>query len=408
MKVINPNHQGISTLLAFALIPLSGFATDVYIPSLPSMAADLHVSTSAVQFSLVLFMISSGITQLFIGSILDSFGRFRIGQAALAIFSISSFAIAMIPDIHTIYAMRVVQGIAVSLIVVGKRAYFVDVYSGEKLKHYTSMFSIIWATAPILAPFVGGYLQNSFGWQSNFYFLGIFSAIFLLLETIYSGESLKHFHSFNSKAVINVYGKMMKTGDFLSGLFIIGSCYALLVIYGMASPFIIEHVFGFSPVVTGYSSLLSGFSVMMGGIIAKTMISTPLTKKIRAASAMQATLALLMIFTGAVYSNVFTLIAFTIAIHMCSGFIFNNIYSYCLGRFSQNAGTASGLTGAGIYIVSSTFSYGLVNIYAIKTQTLLGIANLVFIVAVAILFVAFDKYRTTSRQTEVAKERVAA
>jgi hypothetical protein len=147
---------------------------------------------------------------------------------------------------------------------------------------------------------------------------------------------------------------------------------------------------------------------MMGGIIAKTMISTPLTKKIRAASAMQATLALLMIFTGAVYSNVFTLIAFTIAIHMCSGFIFNNIYSYCLGRFSQNAGTASGLTGAGIYIVSSTFSYGLVNIYAIKTQTLLGIANLVFIVAVAILFVAFDKYRTTSRQTEVAKERVAA
>jgi DHA1 family bicyclomycin/chloramphenicol resistance-like MFS transporter len=141
MKAIKESNKGISTLLAFALIPLSGFATDIYIPSLPTMAGGLHVSSPAVQLSLVLFFISSGISQLFTGAILDSFGRYRASLIALAVFALASFAIALFPNIYLLYAMRIVQGITISLIVVGKRAFFVDMYSGEKLKHYTSLFA---------------------------------------------------------------------------------------------------------------------------------------------------------------------------------------------------------------------------------------------------------------------------
>ena len=36
---IKEKNQKIATILAFALIPLSGFATDIYIPSLPTMLA---------------------------------------------------------------------------------------------------------------------------------------------------------------------------------------------------------------------------------------------------------------------------------------------------------------------------------------------------------------------------------
>ena len=74
---IKAKHQNIATLLAFALIPLSGFATDIYIPSLPTMAGDLHVSSIQVQLTLSLFLISYGVSQLFIGSVLDSFGRYK-------------------------------------------------------------------------------------------------------------------------------------------------------------------------------------------------------------------------------------------------------------------------------------------------------------------------------------------
>jgi len=401
MKTLQENHQGFSTILAFALIPLSGFATDIYLPALPAMAKDLQVSASAVQLSLVLFMFSIGVSQLFIGSILDSFGRFKINVFALALFSLTSFIIAATSDINLIYTMRIVQGITIALIVVGKRAYFVDLYSGAKLKHYVSLFAIIWACAPIMAPFLGGYLQSLFGWRANFYFLGMLSFAFLVLELIYSGESLKYFHPFKAKAIAETYGKMLKTPDFMLGLGVLGVCFGLVVIYSLSSPFIIERIFGYSAVVTGYSSLLSGLSLMVGGIIAKSLIDVPLARKVTVALIFQLSIVVLMISSAAFVSNLYTLIGFTVCIHLCGGFIFNIIYGYCLSRFSKNAGMASGFTGGAMYMVSSVFSYGMANLFAVKSQTLLGVANLALILLVLMLFIAFNRYRKRRITDEV-------
>jgi DHA1 family bicyclomycin/chloramphenicol resistance-like MFS transporter len=394
MKNLKENHKGFSTVLAFALIPLSGFATDIYLPSMPSMAKDLHVSASAIQLSLVLFMFSTGISQLFIGSILDSFGRFKINITSLAVFSVTSFIIALVPNMYVIYAMRIIQGIAIAFVVVGKRAYFVDIFAGEKLKNYISLFAIIWACAPILAPFLGGYLQNIFGhWQANFYFLGLLSLLFLILELAYSGETLKHSHSFKLKSIIGTYQGMLRSVDFTLGLILIGTCFGLVVIYSLSSPFIIERVLGHSAITTGYSSLLSGLSIMSGGIIAKSLIKKPMQQKIIIAFAIQIALVLLMICTASFASSIYTLIGFTIGIHVCGGFIFNIIYGYCLSRFSKNAGVASGLSGGAMYVLSSMFSYSFANLFAIKSQLSLGLANSALILMIVILFVFFNKYR---------------
>jgi DHA1 family bicyclomycin/chloramphenicol resistance-like MFS transporter len=402
MKFIKENHHGITTVLAFALIPLSGFATDIYIPSLPAMATDLNVSNAAVQLSLLIFMVSSGSSQWFVGSLLDSFGRYRLGIAALLVFAFASFAIAMSHNINIIYVMRVIQGICVSLIVVGKRAYFMDIYSGEKLKHYTSMFSIIWATAPIAAPFLGGYLQAAFGWSSNFYFLGIATLILLVLELKYGGESLKHFHPFKMEPILKVYGSMIKTSDFSLGLVILALCYGMVIVHGMTSPFIIEHVFHHSAVVTGYCSLLSGLSIMIGGIISKSLINRPFTKKIVAALTIQAVAIIGMMISSGLGSNLYTLMAFTIVIHMVSGFVFNNLFAYCLGRFSKNAGIASGITGGSMYVLTSIFSYGIGSLLTIKTQTLLAEAYLVMALVLAIIFTLFTRAREAHHRTLLA------
>lgn len=400
MKIIKENHRGISTILAFALIPLSGFATDIYIPSLPSMATHLGVTNAAVQLSLIVFMVSSGISQLFVGSLLDSFGRYRLGTISLLVFALASISIALSHSIQLIYAMRVLQGITVALIVVGKRAYFMDTYTGEKLKHYTSLFSIIWATAPIVAPFIGGYLETAFGWQANFYFLGVATFTLLVLELVYSGESLKNYQPFKAKSILQVYWSTLSTLDFSLGLVMIALSYAMLIVYGMSSPFIIEHVFHLSPVVTGYCSLLSGVSLMTGGIISKTLIKKPLVKKVWVAVTLQTTFAALMVVASAFKTNLVTLMMFTAAVHFLSGFIFNNIFAYCLGRFSKNAGIASGVTGGSLYIITSVFSYGIVNVIAIKNQEFLGIAYLTFAVLACITFALFTKARNGYHQKQ--------
>ena len=391
IRIIKENHQGVSTILAFALIPISGFATDIYIPSLPAMAVQLGVSNAAVQLSILLFMVSSGISQLFVGSLLDSFGRFRLGITALFIFTLASFTIALTHNIYLIYAMRILHGITVAFIVVGKRAYFMDIYAGEKLKHYTSLFSIVWASAPIIAPFLGGYLQTSFGWQSNFFFLGGLAFVIMVLELIYSGESLKNFHPFRLKPIVNVYSLMLRSGDFTLGLVIIALSYSMLVVFGMTSPFIIEHVFNFSPVVSGYCALLSGVSLLIGGIISKALIRKNLNAKIGVAVTLQIVFALLMIGATRMWSSIYTLMPFVVVIHLLAGFIFNNVFAYCLGRFTKNAGVASGITGGGLYIITSFFSYGIANSIHITAPVLLGTAYLLLALLLLGTFGLFRK-----------------
>ena len=183
--------------------------------------------------------------------------------------------------------MRAIQGIAVAFIIVAKRAHFMDLYTGERLKHFTSMFSIIWSVAPIIAPFFGGYLQKAFGWQSNFYFLGSVTFLILLLTLRYGGETIKSYQAFELNSIARIYGSMLRTRDYVLALLILGLSFGMIMLFGMASPFIIEHTWHFSPVVTGYCALLSGVSLMTGGIISRTLIRKPLYRKIPFALGLQ-------------------------------------------------------------------------------------------------------------------------
>ncbi|GGA98364.1 MFS transporter [Puia dinghuensis] len=394
MRLIKEKNRGIATVLAFALIPLTGLATDVYLPSLPAMAADLHVSSGAIQNTLLVFLVTAGISQLFVGSLLDSFGRFRISIAAMLLFSLASFVIANTHSIYVLFAMRVVHGITVAIIAVGKRAYFLDTFEGEKLRSYTSLFSIVWATAPIVAPFIGGYLQAAFGWHGSFYFLGFFTLAILGLDLVFGGESLKTLSPFKPAAILNTYGSMLKTRDYGMSMIIMGLSYSMLMVYGMTSPFIIEHVYRCSPIITGYSSLLSGVALMTGGIISKSIIHRPLDRKIPVAMGLQTVVAVALLLVSVFYlSNLYTLLPFVMLLNVGAGFIFNNIFSYALGRFHGHGGIVSGLTGGGNFVITSFFSYGIVNTLVIKNQAALAVAYLVFVLLGILSFILFQRYR---------------
>lgn len=389
-KTLQQRNQGISTVLAFMLIPLSGFATDVYIPSLPSMAASLRVSDIQVQMTLSLFLISYGIAQLFVGSLLDSFGRYRINLISLIIFALASIVIANTSSIFLIYAMRIIHGITVGAIVVSKRAFFVDVFSGEKLKHYLSMFSIIWATAPIIAPFAGGYLQNYFGWQANFYFLAGFAIIIFILELVFSGETIKQRMPFDLKIISTVYHEMISTSSFTLGIVMLGLSYSMVMIYNMTGPFIIEHQLGLSPVVAGYSSLILGAAVMLGGFIGKSTISKPFNKKLFINLGIQLSFGIIMyIYTG-FSASLYTMIFFAFMIHACSGYTFNSFFTFCLSRFPKNAGIASGLTGGINYVIVSFLSYAIILFIPAKDQYNLNYSYMILIaLSCIIMFIIF-------------------
>jgi len=376
-KTITESNRKRATILAFALIPLSGLATDIYLPSFPNMALSFNVGASSIQYTIICFLLSYGIAQLFVGSIIDSFGRYRINLVSLLVFAASSFAIVFTSDIHILYLMRVVQGITTAFIVVGKRAFFVDVYTGEKRRHYTSLLSIVWATAPILAPFFGGYLQKSFGWHSNFVVLGVYALVMFMLELIYSGESINVKHPFHPQAIFKVYKTLLSSVDFTFGIIVLGTGFGSLMIFSMSAPFIVEHQFHLSPIATGYCALLSGLSIFIGGIVGKMIKAGTLSKKLILANVTQLVLICMMYFLTSIYTSLPFLMMFVVLIHMIGGIIYNLFFTYCLTRFPINAGVASGLTSGGSYLVTSCVTSLLFGIIVIKDQSSLAIGYLI-------------------------------
>lgn len=397
IKTLTQQHQGISTILAFALLPLSGFATDIYIPSLPAMAGTMQVSSLQVQLTLSLFLISYGISQLFIGSVLDSFGRYKLSLICLVIFAAASIIIANTHNLYLIYLMRVIHGFTVGTIIVAKRAYFVDLFTGKQLKHYLSLFSIIWSTGPIVAPFLGGYLQTAFGWESNFYFLAILAIILAILEYMYSGETLMHFSEFSLKKIIAIYINMISTLSFSLGIVMLGLAYTMVMIYNMTGPFIIEHHLHLSPLVAGYSSLVLGFAWMVGGFIGKATINRPFFKKMAANLLLQVAFVLAMTVSVQFVSGLYTMIAFAFLIHVTAGYIFNNYFTFCLGQFPKNAGIASGLTGGINYVIVSFLSYSVISLLPAKDEHHLSTSYL--ILSILSVLIMFTIYRISKKTT---------
>lgn len=397
-KRLKDSNQRISTILAFALLPLSGFATDIYLPSLPSMATALQIGSAQVQLTLTLFLITYGVSQLFIGTIVDSFGRYNISLVCLLIFAATCLVVANTNNIYIIYLMRVIHGFTVAAIIVAKRAFFVDVYEGDKLKHFLSMFSIIWSTGPIVAPFVGGYLQNAFGWESNFYFLAAMALVLVILEYIYSGETLRNRSEFHLSKIAGVYGNMLMTPSFSLGLIMLGLAYCMVMVFNMTGPFIIEHHFGGNPIIAGYSSLILGFAWMTGGFAGKATINHPFVRKMVANNVLQFLFVVVMLISIPLVSNLYSMIFFAFIIHVTAGYIFNNYFTYCLGRFPNNAGVASGLTGGITYVIVSFLSYGVVSLFPARDE--LNLAYSYLLVTTLSALVMWMVYSISRRESK--------
>jgi len=385
MRMLKEKNKFIATILAFAMIPMSGLATDIYLPSMPSMATELHQPESNIQLTLSIFLISYGITQFFAGSIVDSFGRYRISMASLALFIVSFLITATTQNIFVIYAMRVLQGILSGFAVVSKRAFFVDVYEGDERKHYLSIMTIVWSVGPIIAPFIGGYLQKIFGWQSNFYVLAGYSLVLLIFELIFSGETLKKRNPFNVEFLLKEYDSMFKAKDFFYGMVMCGLSYSMIMFFNLCGSFIIEYKMGYSEVVAGYVSLILGFAWMAGGFLGKALINKAFLPKIRYANFIQLLLIVLMFIASYFSNNIYSLVAFAFVIHVTAGFIFNNYFSYCIGRFPNSAGLAGGMTGGVVFIITSAISYGIVAL--IKPQVQLEVAEGYFVLGILGLFI---------------------
>jgi len=377
LRTASAKRKKIATLLAFSSIPLSGFITDIYLPSFPSMARDLQVSEHQIQITLTVFFLSYGISQLFIGSILDNIGRYRPRLVALVVLTVCSLLITLTTDVLLISMLRVIQGVAISVVVISTRAFFVDLYKGEQLKHYLSFFTMVWSCGPILAPFLGGYLEKYFNWQANFYFLAAYALVLLVLDLIYGGETIEKFKKFNMVEVLSSYKMMLTNRMFILGIVTLGFSYSVVMVFNISGPFVLENNMHFNSVVIGYCTLILGFSWMIGGYLSKRLGGLNFDKQILYCALVQIGLVIALVVISPHYEHLAILISFAFLVHICSGFLYTIFFTRSMLFFPKNAGIAGGLLGGLVYIFTSISSYLISSVGHIDTQGDLSLRYLV-------------------------------
>ncbi len=404
MKRITEANATFGVFLAFLVIPMSGLATDIYLPSLPSIAVDLHATPHAVQFSLTLFLIGYGLGQLFIGNLLDSYGRYPGLLISLFLVGLTSEAIALTDSVAALNALRLLQGLLVAVSVVAKRAFFVDVFEGFQLRRFLASVTIVWSMGPIVAPFIGGYLQTGFGWRANFHFLAIFAWAVMVLEVWKGGETLREPHAFHMPSILKRYREVVTHGPFIRGVINVGLPYASVLSFSMVAPFIIEHLYGFNPHVTGFASLAMGLAWMTGGFIARSQMQRSLIDKHGHGVAVMLVVAAVMLAVSWRFPNVYTLVAFAFLVHVACGAVFNVYFAECLGMFPKFAGLSGGLTGGMAFMLTSSLSSAAVVGLHVQTQRGLATVYLAFALALAGMWILGRRSVEERRPTEEAGE----
>ncbi len=259
---LKPDTLAMTAVLAL-LTALGPLSTDMYLPSLPAIAADLGATTAGAQLTLSAFLLGFAVGQFAYGPVSDRVGRRPILLFGLGLFTLASLACALAPSIETLVAARFVQALGASGPIVLGRAIVRDLYEGPRAGRELSRMGSIMGLVPALAPILGGLLHEGFGWRANFVACIVFSiglALVILTrlpETIRARSTeplsflavlrgFRHLLRDRAYRVYVAFSALAYGGLFA---FISGSSFVLQGVYGLSE---IPYAFSFGFVVLGF------------------------------------------------------------------------------------------------------------------------------------------------------------
>src|SRR5437764_4743934 len=175
---------GPATLAAIGTV-----ATNILLPSLPQMAASLHVTTAEVTAPITVFLAVFAVGQLAVGPISDRYGRRVPVLAGFVVFIAGSTWCGVATDLPSLLIGRVIQAAGACSTSVLSRAIARDLFSGAALGRAMALIMIAMAAAPGFSPLLGGALDHIFGWRSEFVFVGVFAAMAAVAYGMVLGET---------------------------------------------------------------------------------------------------------------------------------------------------------------------------------------------------------------------------
>jgi len=233
----------IVTLILLASI--GAVTMNMFLPSLPAMATHFNTSTATMGLAVGVYLGASAVFQILSGPLSDMIGRRPIVLWSLAIFIAASVAVNFVPNLTTFFILRALQAVAGTTMVLS-RAIVRDTTSTEKAGSRIAYVTMGMSIVPMISPAIGGYIETHFGWQGNFWMLGLIGAMCFAIAFMDQGETAPS-TSKNAWAQFQQYPALLTSQRFWGYCLASSLGSGAFFAYIGGAPFVGSVIYGLSP-----------------------------------------------------------------------------------------------------------------------------------------------------------------
>jgi EmrB/QacA subfamily drug resistance transporter len=180
---VSPAGRGIVLLIAILGVFLTQFDISAVTIALPTMGAEFHMDAISLSWITTGYLLAAAVILVSVGKVADIYGRKRVFLYGVAIFSLASLLMIVVPSTALLIAVRVLQGFGAAMIFGTGISILSSVFPpGERGKILGIYISSAYIGLTV-GPFLGGVLTEHFGWRSLFFVnvpLGIAACLLIL------------------------------------------------------------------------------------------------------------------------------------------------------------------------------------------------------------------------------------
>jgi DHA1 family bicyclomycin/chloramphenicol resistance-like MFS transporter len=353
-----------------ALAALGPLSIDAYLPGIPAMASAFGVSVVSLQNTLNVFLVGYAIGQFFGGAVSDQIGRKRVGYGGLAVYVVTSIAIAFAGSVEQMLTLRFFQAIGGGFSTVICLATVRDIYPVEQLGRRFATVTMVLLLAPLVAPALGAAVLP-FGWEMIFMLKAVYAAVLMIAYAWLVPETRPgHLRNLSLRSVFRqCFDVVRRRVDarrlpirYAMAMAFSASC---MMIFVTNSSFIYMEYFGVGP---ARFSMLFALSVL--GFMSMNLFSMWRLKSDNAGTFFRTGLTLqLVIVVGLVgvvaagSAALSTVVPFIVLAVSTLGLVGPAGSSRYMGFFRELAGSASSVYTTMMFLLGGTFGWlsGLIN-----------------------------------------------
>ncbi len=137
--------------------------------SIPAIAGDFGVSPNQGTWVITSFAVATGISLPLTGWAAQRFGPVRLFVTSVLLFTLVSLLCGMAPNIESLVALRVLQGIVAGPMIPLSQSLLLGSFRREQSGTALTIWSMTSLIAPVVGPVLGGWITDNIHWAWIFY-----------------------------------------------------------------------------------------------------------------------------------------------------------------------------------------------------------------------------------------------